>query len=241
MSWRGFLPEGVQCTGCGAELQGEGSGRPAESYLGTYTGLCHSCTSQGPVRDESSQYVSGAWSWSHPPALPSWRRDRERYFAFSDCQKCKGQGCVTQSRSSVTGGSYGTQCSTCSDRHQKHPLVSLISDYRAARDIRRKIVLDVAYRVFDARADKAGLPQERTLDADGKPYTPPEEGEIKKAIEEDLRPVLGSLDPLSPIEWPKGYKPLIREVRGVHKAYSGMWADLVSKILPLPAKKTRSA
>jgi hypothetical protein len=120
MNNRGFLAP-HNCGKCGALLQGEDSGRPAELYAGTYTGLCYSC-------QNSSDFVAKiegldeARYISTPPSCPSWRRDRESYIAYSDCIKCKGIGYSWVSRSNSVGGSYRHYCEECLKKHTNHPI-----------------------------------------------------------------------------------------------------------------------
>lgn len=113
MAWNGFLPKGTKCKACGAVLQGEGEGRPAESYAGTYTGLCNACTGAAPY-DTGEVLTSGAHVWSHPPHAPSWRRERETHYGFMGCAHCRGTG----------SPGYGRQCPDCLRRHEEHPAVA---------------------------------------------------------------------------------------------------------------------
>lgn len=116
----GFYDYGSKCQVCGAVLGGTkyedaSYDRPAELYAGTYTGLCYKC-------QNSDAYVvktewDGAQTISYPPHCPSWRRDRETYTAYADCQECQGQGRHYISRSFAEGGSYYRYCPTCLDRY----------------------------------------------------------------------------------------------------------------------------
>ena len=85
MEWDGFPPEGVKlkCDRCGVELSGRDGDRPAESYLGTYTGLCYTCQNAGPYVVET--FFDGAKRLSYPgtqwwPSYPSGYR--------SYCEAC---------------------------------------------------------------------------------------------------------------------------------------------------------
>jgi hypothetical protein len=144
MSWNGFLPKGVKCKQCGAVLEGEGEGRPAESYLGTYNGLCYPCTGKSPYFT-GEVLLSGAHVYSHPPSCPSHRRDRETYYFFEDCKDCQF-GCVRKYSSGPFGGSYNAQCEKCSKRHYGHPTIVAQTVAREKRGWK--------LRVFGAMAEK---------------------------------------------------------------------------------------
>lgn len=107
----GMLPA-APCARCGRPL-GE-SGRPAELYAGTFTGLCYGCERTGPY--PAGHLPDGAVRFSYPPHCPSWRRDREEFWAYPDCADCGGAGCHWQYRNSVMGGSYRTHCAPCQER-----------------------------------------------------------------------------------------------------------------------------
>lgn len=113
MNKNGFF-EGLKCKKCNEPLQGERSGHPAESYAGTYTGLCYECQNSSSYVIET--YANGAKLWSHPPHCPSWRRDREEFVAFNDCQECH-HGRIMISRSYGQGGSYPEYCRSCMKKH----------------------------------------------------------------------------------------------------------------------------
>jgi hypothetical protein len=108
--WDGFLP-GATCRRCGVRLQGQGEGRPAESYAGTYNGLCYPCT--GRPADVIGHYSDGAVLVEHPPSCPSWRRNRETFYAFPGCEACKGLGAKWNYGN---GGGYLSQCKVCQQR-----------------------------------------------------------------------------------------------------------------------------
>ncbi len=114
MAWddQGMYPQ-HPCKGCGKPLNTDG-GHPAELYAGTYTGLCYACERKGPfvvaTFEDSCRLVS------HPPHCPSWRRDREEYCWYENCDQCQ-QGRVTVSRSNSAGGSYTQSCPACAPRH----------------------------------------------------------------------------------------------------------------------------
>lgn len=115
MSWDGFLPEGTKCEQCGTVLK-----KDAESYAGTFTGLCRACENIS-VRIEKV-FFDRAVKISYPPHCPSWRRNRDSFIAYKDCKECGGSGKKTIIRSMAYGGSYPVSCPLCSDRFYKHPL-----------------------------------------------------------------------------------------------------------------------
>lgn len=119
MDSNGFYPQ-HPCKACGKPLQGDGDGHPAESYAGTYTGLCDVCTRAGGYVEHT--YRDGAQRWSYPPHCPAWRRDRETFHAYPDCQTCQGSGRLYVSRSCAVGGSYYSYCPQCFERFYGEPL-----------------------------------------------------------------------------------------------------------------------
>lgn len=112
----GYVPDAV-CKLCGNRLQGQGEGRPAESYLGTFTGLCYPCNDRPAC--VARLFPDGAKLWTHPASCPSHRRDRERIVAYDDCEACKGKGFTTSYGS--FGASYRSHCNACSARFEAHP------------------------------------------------------------------------------------------------------------------------
>jgi hypothetical protein len=151
----GFFPA-QPCRRCGKPLCGQGTGYPAELYAGTYTGLCYHCTGAGAFATGETLPSGAAW-WDWPPSCPSHRRDRERYYAFEGCEKCRGQGGVYVPRSFGQGGGYMAQCPVCRARHEAHP--TTIAQREA--DARRAVACD-AWRTrmeaeFQARLQAAGL------------------------------------------------------------------------------------
>lgn len=140
--WDGFIriPGGIDCAICGKTLGSIDDPRsnPAESYAGTYTGLCYGC-------ERSATWAcyrcdDGLIYYSHPPHLPSWRRDREFYFAYEDCTTCQ-KGAVRVSRSDAMGGSYNTQCVKCRDRAHSHPIrAAHIREYEAFQERHRQVM-----------------------------------------------------------------------------------------------------
>lgn len=107
----------LACVNCGKELNSDGM-HPAETYAGTYTGLCYSCQNSESYIIE--KFSDGAMIISYPPHCPSFRRDREHYTAYSDCPKCKGTGRYYISRCMSQGGPYYGYCTECSKRFGEH-------------------------------------------------------------------------------------------------------------------------
>lgn len=117
MDANGFYPA-HGCRRCGTPLQGQGSGRPAELYAGTYTGLCYPCTSKPGPLDEAPG-PGGSRLVSFPPPLPSHRRDRVQFVAFGDCLACGGAG--SSSHYVEYRDWYGRPCSGVNHREQCRP------------------------------------------------------------------------------------------------------------------------
>ena len=102
----GMLPQ-HGCKQCGKALNADG-GHPAELYAGTYTGLCYQCERSG-VRLVYTARLDGCQSWEFPPHCASWRRDRERFLAYPECEICSGKGRLWVGRSDAQGGSYSAR------------------------------------------------------------------------------------------------------------------------------------
>lgn len=120
MTWDGMLPAGITCKNCDAEL---GTRNPAERYAGTYTGLCYKCQNQGPFI--IARYnMDGAIEISYAPSSPSWRRDREDYVAYKDCENCKGTGYKWSTRTPPSAGSYRSYCKLCFNKFYRNPIRS---------------------------------------------------------------------------------------------------------------------
>lgn len=111
----GMLPSHWKCRDCGLPLNDNGM-QPAELYAGTYTGLCHKCESTGP-RIVKIYNLDSALEVSYPPSCPSWRRDREDYTAYFDCNICEGKGRVVKSRHR-----HKTFCMDCLNRFVNNPV-----------------------------------------------------------------------------------------------------------------------
>ena len=125
----GFYPI-HNCKRCNKPLQGQGSGRPAELYAGTYTGLCYPCTNAPMII--LRQYPDGAQRKEYSPYRPSYRRNRNSYIAYDDCDDCKGLGYTYRYQ---RHGSYRAYCDTCSRRFYKHPIRQAYeSHYNRLRD-----------------------------------------------------------------------------------------------------------
>lgn len=147
MDSRGMLPPGTFCTGCGNQLNADGH-HPAETYLGTYNGLCYPCTAHGPYVARLA-VLDGCREVSWPPHSPSWRRHRERHLAYADCEACGGLGLEMPVHRS--GG--GKPCPACSGRYESHPL-------RAWHQDRRRRIMEAAQEAFSRQLDEAaGVPR----------------------------------------------------------------------------------
>jgi len=149
---------GATCKRCGKVMGGDGD-RPAEIYLGTFTGLCYDCEKRGAQRIDAE--FDGAEHWEHAPHCPSWRRDRERYIGYPGCVDCKGRGRIMVSRPFPQGGPYAIQCKACSTRYYGQP-------WRAKWSKRKSVLLRVAHDVFRAHCKKiARRKKVRASDCDG--------------------------------------------------------------------------
>lgn len=138
-NWDGMLPA-RSCTGCGKQLNADGN-HPAELYAGTYTGLCYTCEKK-PFFVTRTEF-DGALILSYPPHCPSWRRDRETFIAYDDCEKCHGKGRFMVSRSFSQGGPYPKNCDVCSARYHNNPI-------RRWRERRHTRLTQAAYSTFGA-------------------------------------------------------------------------------------------
>ena len=118
MNDRGFFPK-WPCRRCGAMLQGEGDGCPAESYAGTFTGHCYSCSGAPPF--PLQRFVDGAVEWSHPSCCFSYTRRRSTFTGYEGCAICKGQGRISVYQSNAMGGSYSKNCEPCHTRYLNYP------------------------------------------------------------------------------------------------------------------------
>ena len=106
----------MKCQKCDKELNGDGN-HPAETYAGTYTGLCYACQNSESYIIE--KYSDGAMTISYPPSCPSHRRDRGHHTAYADCKKCGGTGRLYVSRCMSQGGPYYEYCRDCLNRFCK--------------------------------------------------------------------------------------------------------------------------
>jgi hypothetical protein len=131
----GMLPGAWQCQRCGKQLNADGN-HPAELYAGTFNGLCYPCTN-GSKYVEGTRLVDGGTVWNYPPHLPSWRRSRETYVFFWDCEQCHGEG-VRPSWDNTA------RCPTCSKRAYTYGPGHDHHDYR-------RRALDAAQARFERR------------------------------------------------------------------------------------------
>ena len=146
MDDRGFLPS-HNCKGCGAPLD-TGGNRPAELYLGTYTGLCNKCTMGKSFIVK--EYRDRARQISYAPHCPSHRRNREEYTSYADCEVCKGTGRLYVSRGFASGGPYYKYCRECLSRYCNEPL-------RVWADKRQKSIHLAAQAVWEGILKKNRL------------------------------------------------------------------------------------
>jgi len=114
----GMYPENWVCLRCGKQLNADG-GHPAETYAGTFNGLCYACTAEGGYVEKIHE-LDGCRYWSYPPHCPSWRRDREHFYAYEDCAVCGGKGYTKETY--VSGGRIKEHCADCSRRFHDHPV-----------------------------------------------------------------------------------------------------------------------
>jgi len=138
MDERGMLPKGLKCQRCGKELDDGTRGYPAELYAGTYTGLCYACTGAGPYVVRVHVY-DDAMVVSHPPACPSWRRDRTEHFAYADCDQCHGRGAFKRWG---RNGHYMDYYKACLDR--------FMCPDRRERDSANRVLMKTYQRKFIA-------------------------------------------------------------------------------------------
>lgn len=103
------------CLRCGKPLDGENGRNPAESYAGTFTGLCYPCSGV-PAYVEVIYIFDGAQRVSWPPHLPSWRRSREDFTGYPDCENCEGMGATRGYSPGTWGGQMWNYCKPCSER-----------------------------------------------------------------------------------------------------------------------------
>ena len=136
-----------KCQVCQKPLSSANGPRPAETYLGTLTGICYQCQN-GPAYIERTEY-DGAQCWSYPPHCPAWRRDRERFVGYADCPDCKGKPRIMISRCNSQGGLYPKCCPTCSDRYFNEPARKRLSK-------RRHKLHKAAERAFHAAVTAGG-------------------------------------------------------------------------------------
>lgn len=126
----GMFPQS-DCKGCGRPLNADGM-HPAELYAGTFTGLCYRCERGGPYIVDT--LPDGAQRISYPPHSPSWRRSREEFWAYADCEHCNGAGRKMISRPLTSGGSYPAHCKPCHARVWAPRKVATIELLESVRD-----------------------------------------------------------------------------------------------------------
>lgn len=143
MDSNGFIVGDIFCTRCGKKL---GTVNPAENYAGTYTGLCYTCEGS-PPRVEARYPLDNSALVSHPPSLPSWRREREKFYWFEDCQSCR-MGSVNGS--SNNGYTIKLQCTNCGPRYWNNTT-------RAWLSWLLRTSWDAAYSSFDKHMIDAGF------------------------------------------------------------------------------------
>lgn len=115
------IPSKLTCQKCGKTL-----GKiPAETYAGTYTGLCYDCQNSSSYVIE--KFSDGAMTISYPPSCPSHRRDRGHHTAYADCPKCGGTGRKYVSRCMSMGGPYYEYCPDCLNKFCKNNQEEYIS------------------------------------------------------------------------------------------------------------------
>lgn len=108
----GMYPADWACRACGKTLNADGM-HPAELYAGTFTGLCYGCERSGSYVVPGSELPDGGRLISHPPASPSWRRDRTTHWAYPDCEECGGKGARMRYSN---WGQYLEYCRPCMTR-----------------------------------------------------------------------------------------------------------------------------
>lgn len=158
MGWDGMLLQ-RDCDSCGRPLNENGK-RPAELYAGTSTGLCYGCERKKPfvVR----RFRDGALRISYPPHSPAWRRDRQEYIAYPDCEACDGKGKTIIYRSFGRGGSYPAYCGKCLNRYWEEPLRKRAgaSQKKLLNRMQRKYEDELRVRRIITRARRGTAPQD---------------------------------------------------------------------------------
>lgn len=127
---QGYYPP-HNCQSCNTPLMGENSGRPAELYAGTYTGLCYKCQSK-PSAVIYVHPLDECQKISYPPHNPAWRRDRETFLAYADCSECKGAGMILQPYNPDTWSCSYEQCDSCLERYYANPIRKAYHDELAS-------------------------------------------------------------------------------------------------------------
>ena len=124
MSFNGFFPP-HPCKNCGKMLDYEKTGEPS-NYAGSsqYTGECYSCNQRPSFILKT--LVDGCNEISFPAHNPSYRRQREEFHAYPNCDDCGGQG---HKIAYSSGWSYREYCKTCFDRYYAFPLRKTHQDF----------------------------------------------------------------------------------------------------------------
>jgi hypothetical protein len=133
MNERGHYTIGMECLNCGKQLNADGN-HPAETYAGTWNGLCYGCT-KAPAFVARIAVLDHAREVSWPPSSPSHRRDRETVIAYRDCTVCGGWGVTGYERE---------RCRACGTRYSTHPLRVRVRDYN-------ELLMTTAQAVFTRR------------------------------------------------------------------------------------------
>ena len=142
----GMYPDNWTCRHCNKRLNADG-GHPAELYAGTYAGLCYACQNR-PFEVIATDSLDGATTVEYPPSCPSYRRNREQFTAYTDCEHCKGRGATPK----TNGQGY---CRPCLDRYCNHPV-------RLRQQARRTRIHHAASHVWALALWKAGVTKKTT-------------------------------------------------------------------------------
>lgn len=148
----GMFPEGWTCVRCGRELNADGW-HPAELYAGTFNGLCYPCTGEKAYVVEVEE--DGCQVWSYPPHCPSWRRDRETYRGYSECEVCCGTG--LQGDHGWHGRRYCVPC--FKRRFPPPPPVPPLPEWKSRGEWEREAYVEVVGRVLNLSPGDPGYEQ----------------------------------------------------------------------------------
>lgn len=166
----------LHCLKCGKLLNADGN-HPAEVHAGSSNGLCYGCTAAGPYLEKVA-VLDGARRMNYPPHCPSWRRDREHFTGYPDCEICKGSG-VKGWAPAVGNSSYRHYCEACAQRYDSLPC-------RAQAWAWSRLLMDRARAAFERRLKQhLGLRPRCSKKAYEAALATLDEGE-KKAIAADI-------------------------------------------------------